>query len=460
MSETLHNTGPVKVHWYRSTFFNATILGITNFLAPGIWGAMNSLGAGGLQKPYLVNASNALTFALMVITAFFGSWMVNRFGIRATLSFGAAGYAPYAAGLYCNNVYGTQWFVLVGAALCGISAGTFWMAEGAVALNYPEANNLGKFIGYWLSYRVGGQIVGGAINLGLNANRSEAGSVSPKVYVIFITLQALAPFTALLISPPEKVQRTDGTPVHLIKGSNLKRETKDSLRLFFSKNFLLIIPLITQAVFSEAFNGTYLTLHFSVRARALGSFLSAIVAIIFGNILGRFLDRTTLPLKFRARTAYIVVLGLQGCWWIWSTIIQHEYQKSGVVLDWLSPGFGRGFALYLFLVGGFQLNYMLLFWVVGHVVEDVEGASRVAGLLRATESAAQCVSYGLNSVSSLATLPTSSINFGLWGVSLVPAWLVIRQIGVNLEGRLEREARLAEQTAEDTDTKLSADALE
>ncbi len=94
------------------------------------------------------------------------------------------------------------------------------------------------------------------------------------------------------------------------------------------------------------------------------------------------------------------------------------------------------------------------------VVEDVEDASRIAGLLRATESAAQCVSYGLNSISSLATLPTSSINFGLWGVSLVPAWLVIRQIGVTLEGRLEREARLAEQNAEDTDTKLSADALE
>lgn len=37
MSETLHNTGPVKVHWYRSTFFNATILGITNFLAPGMY---------------------------------------------------------------------------------------------------------------------------------------------------------------------------------------------------------------------------------------------------------------------------------------------------------------------------------------------------------------------------------------------------------------------------------------
>lgn len=33
--------------WYHSVFFNMTILGLCNFSAPGLWGAMNSLGAGG-----------------------------------------------------------------------------------------------------------------------------------------------------------------------------------------------------------------------------------------------------------------------------------------------------------------------------------------------------------------------------------------------------------------------------
>jgi hypothetical protein len=41
----------VAVKWYRSTFYNALILGLCNFLAPGIWGAMNSVGGGGLEKP-------------------------------------------------------------------------------------------------------------------------------------------------------------------------------------------------------------------------------------------------------------------------------------------------------------------------------------------------------------------------------------------------------------------------
>ena len=46
----------LAVKWYRSTFYNALILGLCNFLAPGIWGAMNSLGGGGEEEPYLVNA--------------------------------------------------------------------------------------------------------------------------------------------------------------------------------------------------------------------------------------------------------------------------------------------------------------------------------------------------------------------------------------------------------------------
>lgn len=50
--------------WYRTTFFNAFVIGGVGFVAPGLWNAMNALGAGGAQKPFLVNAANSLVFAL------------------------------------------------------------------------------------------------------------------------------------------------------------------------------------------------------------------------------------------------------------------------------------------------------------------------------------------------------------------------------------------------------------
>jgi MFS family permease len=168
------------------------------------------------------------------------------------------GYAPYAAALYCNNRFGTEWFVYLGASLCGISAGVFWMAEAAIAIAYPEPWNKGKSLGYWLSYRLFGQILGGAINLGLNAERKEAGKVTYTVYLIFIALQCAGPFVGFLLNPPSKVQRKDGKKVELTILNNPWLEIRAMTKLFFTKRFLLILLWIGQAVFAEAVFFTYL----------------------------------------------------------------------------------------------------------------------------------------------------------------------------------------------------------
>ena len=168
------------------------------------------------------------------------------------------GYAPFAAGLYTNNRFGNEWFVLVGAALCGISAGIFWAAEAAIAIAYPEPWNKGKALGYWLTYRLGGQILGGAINLGLNADRNEAGKVSYTVFVVFIALQASGPLVGFLLNKPDQVQRKDGKKVELKIERSIGDELKQVTKLFFTKNYLLIVLWIGQAVFAEAVFFTYL----------------------------------------------------------------------------------------------------------------------------------------------------------------------------------------------------------
>ena len=86
MSSLLSWANAVK--WYRSTFFNITILGLCNFAAPGIWGAMNSLGAGGAASPHLINAANSMAFCLMVVSCYFSSVIVHYIGIKGALIFG------------------------------------------------------------------------------------------------------------------------------------------------------------------------------------------------------------------------------------------------------------------------------------------------------------------------------------------------------------------------------------
>lgn len=133
------------------------------------------------------------------------------------------------------------------------------MAEAAIAIAYPEPWNRGKALGYWLTFRVSGQILGGAINLGLNSSRDEAGKVSYTVYLIFIALQCLGPIVALFLTPPEKVEREDGKKVELTIFNDPWREIKETTKLFFTKDFLLILLFIGQAVFAEAVFFTYLS---------------------------------------------------------------------------------------------------------------------------------------------------------------------------------------------------------
>ncbi|RKL04077.1 hypothetical protein BFJ68_g11262 [Fusarium oxysporum] len=368
-------------------------------LLPGIWVAMNSLGAGGAASPKLINAANALTFCLMVVSCYFSSAMVRYIGIKGALIFGTLGYAPYAAGLYTNNRFGTEWLVLVGAALCGISAGVFWMAEAAIAIAYPEPWNRGKALGYWLTYRLSGQILGGAINLGLNADRNEAGKVSYTVYLIFIALQAVGPFVALLLSKPHQVQRKDGVTVKL---------EIDKLPMWFS-----------------------------VRSRALGSFLGGIVAVTAGNILGAWLDRTKVSLRFRTRSSFAFLATLQGACWIWATVLVTRFRETRPTYDWVDSGFGHSFAIFLFLTLSFQLNYLFLYFVIHHLANTQDEIIRFSALLRGTESAWQALSYGITSLPLFAEVGGVYFNFALWGLSIFPAWLVLKDFGSHAAPSLE-----------------------
>ncbi|KAK1590410.1 uncharacterized protein LY79DRAFT_554551 [Colletotrichum navitas] len=126
---------------------------------------MNSVGAGGQQSPYLAMGGNAVLFSLMTITRLVGSIVANRFGLRATFVFGTVGYVVCSAALYTNNRHGNGWFVYLGSAACGIAAGLFWAADGADMLSYPEPEDRGKYLAYWLCDRNSGGILGGIANL-------------------------------------------------------------------------------------------------------------------------------------------------------------------------------------------------------------------------------------------------------------------------------------------------------
>jgi hypothetical protein len=323
--------------------------------------------------------------------------------------------ALYAAGLYTNNRFGVIWFVYVGAVACGISAGFFWSVEGAIATGYPEQHKRGRYIATWFTFRNFGNIIGGAISLSLNVHKNKVGKVGYQTYWGFIAIQCLGFPLGLLLSNPEKVQRDDGTKISAPRGINWRVEAKATWKLAKSKPILLLTPLFWYFGWIQAYPGTYLATYFTVRSRALGSFLSAVVGTFATWIGGSIVDLPWVKKRqTRAVAAYTLIVLLNSATWIWAVYIQNEYRHTKPKLDWANQKvFGRGFGLYLFerISLGIVENY--IYWCIGNLSDSPGDQIRYSSLLRGIETAAVAVGFGVQAVPT-ALIATASINCGFW----------------------------------------------
>lgn len=95
------------------------------------------------------------------------------------------------------------------------------------------------------------------------------------------------------------------------------------------------------------------------------------------------------------------------------------------------------------------------------MAKDEADVVRLAALLRGTESAWQAVSYGTESIKVIAHFGGVYLNFGLWGVAIVPAWLVLRRFGVtkgfNTEAGLEASPEEQSETSSTTGETVQVD---
>jgi MFS family permease len=425
-SPPLARTKPV---FFRSTLFQILVVGLCAFTAPGIWSAMNGLGVGGSQSPDLVNAANALLYAFMTVTCFLGPWLTNLIGFRYTLAVGALGYPLYAAGLYVNNRFGSTWFVYVGAVACGLTAGVFWSVEGAITTGYPEQHKRGRYIATWFTFRNFGNIIGGAISLALNHKTNKKGKVGYETYLGFIAIQCLGFPIGLLLSNPEKVQRDDGTRIAAPRGIHWAAEAKAMWALATSKPILLLTPLFWYFGWIQAYPGTYLATYFTVRSRALGSFMSAVVGTLATWLGGSLVDLPWHPKRqVRAVATFALIAALNTATWVWAVYIQNEYKDTKPVLDWGDQStFGRGFGLYLFerISLGIVENY--IYWCISNLSDSPGDQIRYSSLLRGIETAAVAVGFGVQAVPT-ALIVTAGLNCAFWFVALPFGYLATVQV--------------------------------
>jgi MFS family permease len=380
---------------YRSIPFQIAIASGVSFTAPGMWDAMNNLGAGGAAEPYAVSAANALVYGLFAVVCVLAGAINNRIGLRFGLVIGAIGYPIYGAGLYTNNYSPTTWFMLFGSALCGISAGFFWAAEAAIIIGYPSPKDRAFYLAIWQTAKAAGPIVGGAISLGLNAKNSSQGTISAGTYIVFIVIMCLGLPIALCLSPAEKVQRKDRTLVVVHKQATWGAEFKAALKLIATRRVLLLLPSFFISYFYNAFLSTWLTDYFTVRSRAFSSFFTNFAGIASSFLIAALLDRQTIRINTRAKTGFLAIVIVLTGTWIWACVLQNQFYSAPTapVFDWFKGGFGKSYALVFFWTFGGQAFQQYLYWLIGQYSTDISSLSYHCGILRGFEALGQTVAW-------------------------------------------------------------------
>ncbi|ORY54986.1 major facilitator superfamily domain-containing protein [Pseudomassariella vexata] len=423
----------------RSVPFQIAVACGVSFTAPGMWDALGGLGAGGAAKPYAVSAANALVYGLFAIVCVAAGAINNRLGLPYGLALGAIGYPIYGAGLYTNNINATTWFMFFGSALCGISAGFFWAAEAAIIIGYPSPKDRAFYLAIWQTAKAAGPIVGGAINLGLNANRSSSGSVGSATYIVFIIIMCFGLPIALCLSPAHKVWRKDGSRVTIHHLPSWGAEFKAVLHMLVSRRILLLLPAFFISYFYNGFVSTFLTSYFTVRARAFSSFFTNFAGIFSSFTVAFLLDRQSIYVKTRAKMAFsAIVLVLIGTW-TWATILQKQFYdaETAPIFDWFRGGFGKAYALVFFWTFAGQAFQQFLYWLVGQYATDLSSLLRHTGILRGFEALGQTVAWAMQSEGNANHFVSIGINFGITILAIAPTWIVLSELEHSHETQAE-----------------------
>ena len=84
---------------------------------------------------------------------------------------------------------------------------------------------------------------------------------------------------------PDQVQRRNGTKVKLLPKLPAKEEITETLKLFYRPEFMFVIPYFLYVTWSLPYIGSYMSLYFSVRSRALASLVTAIAQVVSTMIM-------------------------------------------------------------------------------------------------------------------------------------------------------------------------------
>ncbi|KAJ4986083.1 major facilitator superfamily transporter [Stagonosporopsis vannaccii] len=404
------------------------LLSVQAFCGPAMADAIAGLGGGGLATPQTSNVATAINYTMLALCCALGGPIVNKLGTKWSLVIGACSFPIRGSSYYCNSKFGNQWYLIFGGFFTGIGTGTWYVAESGTIMSLAPSNSRGKYLALWIVARNLGQLVGGAINLSKNHVKGAYGGVTPDTYIAFLIIECMALPFAFLISPLERVVRSDGTRILVSEKLSTKTEFKMIKTTMISK---LIVLSALWAIWSFFYSGTwstYLGTYFSVRARALSSLISPFLCIIGCFGLGFVLDIKQMSQRRRAQIGLFIVVVLNFGVYIWSVLMQIQFNTHHPgKIDWDDGLYARSFLPYFFVQTTGPLSQSYMYWLLSSFATDAQANVRNGAAFRCLEAVGQAVSYGMNTQIKTSPLVGFCVTFALMAAALGPMLVLVNQ---------------------------------
>lgn len=418
---------------YNSPLVQVGLIGLVCFCCPGMFSALSGLGGGGQVDHKAANNANTALYTTFAVFGILGGGIYNILGPRLTLFSGCSTYILYAGSFLYYNHKHSQTFVVVAGALLGVGAGLLWAGQGAIMTSYPTEDRKGGYISlFWSIFSCGG-VIGGFIPFILNYNSNSA-SVNDGTYIAFMIFMAFGTLLTLGLLHPDKVIRTDGSRVTLMKYSNAYTEAWEILKLFKNGYMLLLFPACWASNFFITYQFNNVNgLLFNVRTRGLNNALYWLAQIVGSTGIGYILDFSCKSRRKRGFLGLSIVALLGTAIWGGGLANQLRYSSDKPLkeLDFKDSGSAYAGPLILYFCYGLldAMFQTLCYWTIGALADDSQTLSRYSGFYKGVQSAGAAVAWQVDSqkVSLLAQL---LIN---WGLTTISYPLVLTVIALSVK---------------------------
>ncbi|KAF5377198.1 hypothetical protein D9615_006471 [Tricholomella constricta] len=372
----------------------AVLLGFVCFMCPGLFNALNGLGAGGQVDSTTSANANSVLYATFALGAFFAGSVTNKIGAKRALLLGSTGYALYIGSFLAVNIHPKAGgFVIAAGAVLGLCAGLLWTAQGSLMLAYPTEAQKGVYIGvFWAIFNLGA-VVGASVSLGQNFH-SKANSVGNGTYIGFLILTLIGVLIPLLMVDPNDMVRTDGTKVTAPRHPSWKVEIYGLwVTLRTDPMIILLFPMFFTSnwFYTWQFN-EYNNALFNIRARSLNNLVYWFAQILGSISIGFLLDQQSIARRTRAFAGWAILLSMVFVVHIWAYFYQKDYTRESIPpdaekMDIFDHRYTSRVLLYIACGLLDAMWQTTAYWIIGAMSNDPGKLAHFTGFYKSFQSA-------------------------------------------------------------------------